>query len=303
MRTRELGRGGSDVSVIGLGAWPIGGGMGAMAESASIATVRAAIDGGITLLDTAQAYRTSESTLGKALRDGYRDRCFLATKVSRDYSPKDVKTAMDNSLQALNVDHVDLYQVHSWGADRYPIEATMEAMARLQEEGKTRYLGVSNFNASQMEEAYGIAAFHSSQPRYNLVDRKIEVEDLPYCEEKGIGNLAHSPLGKGLLTGKYAPGHVFPDDDERSNSPRFQGELFERYCALVARLKVVAADLGITMVQLAIAWCLREKAVSCVLVGAKKPDQVNDHLVAGELDLSEETLARIEDILTDTPEG
>ena len=303
MRTRELGRNGADVSVIGLGAWPIGGGMGVLEEVESIATVRAAIDSGITFLDTAQAYRTSESTLGKALRDGYRDRCFLATKVSGDYSPEGVRTAMENSLRALNVDHVDLYQVHSWKGDQYPIDATMEAMARLQEEGKTRYLGVSNFNASQMEEAYGIAPFHSSQPRYNLVDRQIEAEDLPYCEQKGIGNLPHSPLGKGLLTGKYSPGHVFPEDDERSSRPRFQGELFVNYCALVDRLREVASNLGITMVQLAIAWCLRQKAVSCVLVGAKNPDQVKEHLVAAEVDLEEDVIARIETILDDTPEG
>ncbi|MBK34418.1 MAG: hypothetical protein CME26_02670 [Gemmatimonadetes bacterium] len=303
MKTRELGRGGDQVSVVGLGAWPIGGGMGTLDESESIATVRAAIDNGITFLDTAQAYRTSETTLGKALRDGYRERCFLATKVSRGYSPDDVKAAMDDSLRALNVDHLDLYQVHSWRNDHYPIEATMEAMARVQEEGKTRYLGVSNFNAAQMETAYGFAPFQSSQPRYNMIDRDIEAEDLAYCETKGIGNLAHSPLGKGLLTGKYAPGHVFDTDDERSNFPRFQGDLFARYCGLVDRLQEVAADLGLSMVQLAIAWCLRHQAVSCVLVGAKSPAQVEEHLGAAEADLSEEVVLKIESILEDTPEG
>lgn len=303
MKTRELGRGGANVSVVGLGAWPIGGGMGVLEESESIATVRAAIDSGITLLDTAQAYRTSESTLGKALSDGYRDRCFLATKVSGDYSPEAIRTAMENSLRALNVDHVDLYQIHSWKDNEYPIDATVESIARLQEEGKTRYLGVSNFNATQMEEAYDIAPFHSSQPRYNLVDRRIEAEDLPYCERKGIGNLAHSPLGKGLLTGRYSPGHVFPEGDERSTMPRFQGQLFADYCAVVDRLKEVAGDLGITMVQLAIAWCLRQEAVSCVLVGAKNPTQVEEHLMAAEVDLADEVIERIETILEDTPVG
>ena len=303
MKTRELGRGGANVSVVGLGAWPIGGGMGVLEESESIATVRAAIDSGITLLDTAQAYRTSESTLGKALSDGYRDRCFLATKVSGDYSPEAIRTAMENSLRALNVDHVDLYQIHSWKGNEYPIDATVESIARLQEEGKTRYLGVSNFNATQMEEAYDIAPFHSSQPRYNLVHRRIEAEDLPYCERKGIGNLAHSPLGKGLLTGRYSPGHVFPEGDERSTMPRFQGQLFADYCAVVDRLKEVAGDLGITMVQLAIAWCLRQEAVSCVLVGAKNPTQVEEHLMAAEVDLADEVIERIETILEDTPVG
>ena len=301
MRTRQLGKDGPDVSVIGLGAWPIGGGMGPVEEQIGIATVRSAIDNGITLLDTAQAYRTSESTLGKALGDGYRERCFLATKVSRDYSPEAVRSAMEDSLTALGVDYVDLYQVHSWQNDTYPIEATMETMRLMQEEGKTRYIGVSNFNASQMEQAYSVAPFHSSQPRYNMVDRKIEAEDLPYCEKKGIGNLAHSPLGKGLLTGKYSAGHVFPEDDERSNFPRFKGETFARYCALTDRLSEVAGDLGLTMVQLSIAWCLRQPAVSTVLVGAKNPDQAADYLKAAEVDLTDDAIDRIETILKDTP--
>lgn len=302
MQTRELGRGGPAVSVIGLGAWPIGGGMGVLDEQVSIATVRAAIDSGITFLDTAQAYRTSESTLGRALRDGYRDRCLLATKVGHtDYSPKAVREAMENSLRALGVDHVDLYQVHSWPNDEYPIDATMEAMARLQEEGKTRFLGVSNFNAEQMEIAYNIAPFHSSQPRYNMYDREIEAEDLLYCLEKGIGNLPHSPLGKGLLTGRYSAGHVFSKDDERSDRPRFRGELFAQYCATTDRLKDVAADLGCTMVQLAIAWCLRPAAVSCVLVGAKNPEQVQEHLGAAKVTLDDDAFERIDEILEDAP--
>jgi aryl-alcohol dehydrogenase-like predicted oxidoreductase len=302
MRTRKLGTQGPEVSVIGLGAWPIGGGMGGIDAETGIATVRSAIDSGITLLDTAQAYRTSESTLGRALGDGYRQRCFLATKVSGDYSPAGVRAAMENSLQALGVDYVDLYQVHSWNDD-YPIEATMEEMARLQQEGKTRYLGVSNFNAPQMEQAYACAPFHSSQPQYNMIDRGIESVDLPYCQDKGIGNLAHSPLAKGLLTGKYVSGHVFAEDDERSNFSRFQGDLFTRFCTWSARLVEVAEDLQVTMVQLAIAWCLRQRAVSCVIVGGKSPAQVADYVKAGETDLSAESVARIEVILRDAPQS
>ena len=301
MKTRRLGEDGPEVSVIGLGAWPIGGGMGVLDEKVSIDTVRSSIDSGITLLDTAQAYRTSESTLGKALQDGYRERCFLATKVSQDYSPEGVRAAMDDSLKALGVDHVDLYQVHSWRNDQYPIEATMEAMAKLQEEGKTRYIGVSNFNAEQMETAYGITPFHSSQPRYNMVHRGIESEDLPYCERKGIGNLAHSPLGKGLLTGRYKAGHVFPDDDERSRMPRFQGDVFAQYCSVTQRLSEVAGDLGLSMVQLAIAWCLRQPSVSTVLVGAKNPEQAAEYLPAADAELDEGTLARIDEIFADAP--
>ena len=302
MNYRQLGKDGADIPVIGLGAWPIGGGMGNMDDRECIDTVRTAIDSGITLLDTAQAYRTSEATLGRALKDGYRERCFLATKVSRQYSRGDIENAIENSLRNLDVDYVDLYQIHSWNS-QYPIEESMETMARLQEQGKTRFIGVSNFNAAQMQQAYDIAPFHSNQPRYNMFDRNIEAEDLDFCRQTGIGILAHSPLGKGLLTGKYAPGHIFADDDERAGSPRFQGDLFARYIAVADELKSVAADKNITMVQFAIAWLLRREEVTCVLVGAKNSDQVKEHVGAADVEFSDDELERIEKILQDTPEG
>ena len=302
MNYRQLGKDGADIPVIGLGAWPIGGGMGNMDDRECIDTVRTAIDSGITLLDTAQAYRTSEATLGRALKDGYRERCFLATKVSRQYSRGDIENAIENSLRNLDVDYVDLYQIHSWNS-QYPIEESMETMARLQEQGKTRFIGVSNFNAAQMQQAYDIAPFHSNQPRYNMFDRNIEAEDLDFCRQTGIGILAHSPLGKGLLTGKYAPGHIFADDDERAGSPRFQGDLFVRYIAVADELKSVAADKNITMVQFAIAWLLRREEVTCVLVGAKNSDQVKEHVGAADVEFSDDELERIEKILQDTPEG
>ncbi len=302
MKYRQLGKDGADIPVIGLGAWPIGGGMGNMDDGECIDTVRTAIDSGITLLDTAQAYRTSEATLGRALKDGYRERCFLATKVSRQYSRGDIENAIGNSLRNLDVDCVDLYQIHSWNS-QYPIEESMETMARLQEQGKTRFIGVSNFNAAQMQTAYDIAPFHSNQPRYNMFDRNIEAEDLDFCRQTGIGILAHSPLGKGLLTGKYAPDHIFAEDDERAGSPRFQGDLFARYLAVADELKSVAADKNITMVQFAIAWLLRREEVTCVLVGAKDPDQVKEHVGAADVEFSDDELERIEKILQDTPEG
>ncbi len=300
MNHRQLGKDGADIPVIGLGAWPIGGGMGGLDDRDCIDTVRTAIDSGITLLDTAQAYRTSEATLGKALKDGYRERCFLATKVSRQYSRQDIENAIENSLRNLDVDCVDLYQIHSWNS-QYPIEESMETMARLQEQGKTRFIGVSNFNAAQMQMAYDIAPFHSNQPRYNMFDRNIEAEDLDFCRQTGIGILAHSPLGKGLLTGKYTPGHAFSEDDERAGSPRFQGDLFARYLAVADELKSVAAEKNITMVQLAIAWLLRREEVTCVLVGAKDPDQVKEHVGAADVEFADDELERIEEILQDTP--
>ena len=247
MQLRQLGKHGPEVSAIGLGAWPIGGGLGHVDEGKGIAIVRAAIDKGITLVDTAQGYRTSEETLGKALKDGYRERCFLATKVSGNYSRRGIEQAIEDSLRKLDVDYVDLYQIHGWNPE-YPIEEGMAAMARLREEGKARFIGVSNFNAAQMEQAYTTSPFQSNQPRYHMLDRGIEPEDIPCCEQMGIGILAHSTLGKGLLTGRYRAGHRFPDDDERSEFPRFQGETFAGYCAVAEKLGEVAGDKGLSLV-------------------------------------------------------
>ena len=302
MEYRQLGKDGPKVPVLGLGAWPFGGGMGHVDEQTAIATIHGAIDNGITLIDTAQAYRTSEATVGKALKHGYRERCFLATKVSGNYSREDILSAMENSLRALDVDHVDLYQIHGWNP-QYPIEESMETMVRLQEEGKTRYIGVSNFNAEQMGGALQIARFESNQPRYNLFDRQIEAEDVSFCGREGIGILVHSPLAKGLLTGKYVPDYEFPADDERSGFPRFQGETFARYLAVADQLKGLAQDKGLNLVQLAVAWLLRLPAITCVLVGAKRPAQVEEHGGAVGVTFRDDELARIEAILANAPDG
>jgi len=301
MEYRQLGKGGPQVPVLGLGAWPIGGGMGSVDQAQAIATIHAALDHGINLIDTAQAYRTSEATLGKALKYGYRERCFLATKVSHDYSRKGIRTAIENSLRALQVDYVDLYQIHHW-SDRYPLEEMMETMARLQQEGKTRYLGVSNFTAGQMQQALQITRFQANQPPYNMIDRQIEDEDIPFCEQAGIGIIAHSVLAKGLLAGKYSPDHKFSPNDERSTFARFQGEAFKGYLAMVDRLKEVAQARGLTMVQLALAWALRLPAITCVLVGARNPAQIEEQMGAVGVSFSPDELAQIEAILKDAPQ-
>jgi aryl-alcohol dehydrogenase-like predicted oxidoreductase len=179
----------------------------------------------------------------------------------------------------------------------------METLARLQNEGKTRYIGVSNFNAEQMGQALGNAPFQSNQPCYNLFDRQIEAEDIPFCAREGIGILAHSPLAKGLLGGKYTPDYRFPADDERSGFPRFQGETFVRYLAAADRLQEVARDKGLGLVQLAIAWLLRRPAVTCVLVGAKNAGQVAGQLGAVGVTFGDDELARIDAILADAPKA
>ena len=216
MEHRQLTRDGTQVSVIGLGTWPLSGGMGTMDDQTATAITRAAIDSGINLVDTAQVYHGSEERLGKALKDGYRDRCFLATKVIGDYSPEAIRSAIDSSLRKLEVDCVDLYQIHHPNPS-YPFDETMETLDRLREQGKTRYIGVSNFWVEHMEEALKTNHFQTNQLRYNMLDRRVEAGVLPFCERNGIGVLAHSPLAKGLLTGRYGVDHKFSDDDERAH--------------------------------------------------------------------------------------
>ena len=296
MEYRQLGKNGPQVPAIALGAWPFGGAMGAVEEDVAAATVRAAIDRGITMVDTAQGYRASERIVGRALSGGYRERCFLATKVSSDFSPRAIRAAIENSLRQLAVDCVDLYQVHGWNP-AYPVDASMEAMEQLRQEGKTRYIGVSNFNAGQMALAMETAPFQSLQPGYNLLSRGIEAEDVPFCVEHGIGILAYSPLGQGLLTGRYRPGHRFADDDYRSERAHFQGEQFARTVAITDRLAELAADKGLSLVQLAISWILRLPAISTVLVGAKNPDQLDDHLGAVGVRFSGDELEAIDAVL------
>ena len=301
MEFRQLGENGPDIPVIGLGAWPIGGGMGAVDIKTAVSTIRYAIDQGVRLVDTAQAYRTSELVLGKALRDGYRERCFLATKVSGgNYSRAAMRKAMDNSLRALDVDYVDLYQIHNWDS-QMPLEEQMGILAELRKEGKTRHIGVSNYSRQQLEDALAITRFQSIQPRYNLIDREIEEEILPYCREEGIGVLAHSPLAKGLLTGKFKPQDTFPEDDERSRMERFQGDRFQQYVEVADRLSEIALEKGITLVQLAIAWLLRDPGITCILCGAKNQAQVKDHIGAAGVSFSEDELGRIYNIVKDVP--
>jgi aryl-alcohol dehydrogenase-like predicted oxidoreductase len=297
MEQRALGKDGPPVPVLGFGAWPIGGGMGRVARTAAVAAVRAAIDSGVTLVDTAEGYRTSEEIVGEALRDGYRERCFLATKASMDFSPRGIRAAMEKSLRALRVEQVDLYQVHSWNP-RYPIEKTMEEMRRLRDEGKTRFVGVSNFDAEQMARAVGVCPIQSNQVRYNLFSREIENQTVPWCQAHGVGIIVHSPLAKGLLTGRYTPASVFPPEDERSTVyPEFSGTFLAERLHTAEKLGRIAEKKGISLLQFALAWTLRLSAVSCTLVGAKSVDQVRDHLSAVGVRISTEELLRVESAL------
>ena len=303
MKYRTLGKDGPSISEIGFGAFPIGGAMGPVDRKVGIATVRAAIDAGITLVDTAEGYGESEAIVGEALRDGYRERCFLATKVTHVYTAEGITAALENSLKALRTDVIDLYQIHHWRPE-YSLHETMETMARLQAQGKVRYVGVSNFVAGQLERAMSFAPVRSDQLCYNLFQRADSEEtDFPFCRENGVGVLVHSTLAKGLLSGKYTATRRFsPGADQRSGFAQFQPDRFPIYVKAARELQSVANACGLSLIQLALAWTLRHPAVSGVLVGAKAPDQIADYLPASGVSLEPEILSRIDDILTGVPE-
>jgi myo-inositol catabolism protein IolS len=297
MQTRQLGTNGPPVPVICLGAWPLGGGMGALPDQQVIDTVHAALDCGVTFIDTAEAYRSSESVLGKAL-EGRRDQVILATKLSGDHSPDHMHEAIENSLRALRTDYIDLYQLHA-PKPQFPIEQTMEELLRLKEVGKIRYIGVSNFSAEQHAEALHYGPIESSQPMYSLFARAAEEAVLPYCEAHGIGVIAHSPLAKGLLTGKYTPDYRFADDDERSRMAGFQGARFADALRVADALKQWAAAQGHSLVELAIAWTLANPAVTSCIVGAKSPQQAISNAAAAAWELSADDLRAIDEIQGD----
>ena len=296
MQKRSLGRIGPQVPVLCFGAWPIGGGMGLVPEAQAIDTIHAAIDSGMTFIDTAESYRTSEALIGKAM-NGKRGDVFLATKLSGDnHSAEHVTRAVQNSLRALGTDYIDLYQIHSPQPD-WPIEETMGHLTALRESGVIRYIGVSNFSADQTLEAARFGQIFSSQPRYNALFREAEESILPICKEQGIGVIPHSVLAKGMLSARYAPQHQFTLYDERHTFESFQGEPYDRLWSIIERLRDWASDNGHDVVQLAIAWVLANEAVSSAIVGAKTPEQVQHNALAADWTLTKSDMLEIGSIL------
>jgi aryl-alcohol dehydrogenase-like predicted oxidoreductase len=296
MQYRKLGKKGPKVPVVGFGGWPIGGGMGAVDEKVAIRTVKEAIENGLTFIDTAEAYKSSESRIGKALRGYDRDQYFLATKVIFDLSSKGVINALEKSLKNLGVDYVDLYQIHQWD-DTVPVEETLEAINKLKEQGKLKYIGVSNFRVEHLTRAIKVAPIVSNQINYNMFLRTAENQLLSFCEQHGVGIMVHSTLAKGLLTGQYKQNHRFKKDDERSEFTQYQGNSFNRYIDAAEQLKIIANDIGSSLIALAIAWALRNKEVSIALVGIKNQKELIEPIKAGDLILSDKVINRINDLL------
>lgn len=297
MRLKRMGTDGPEVPVVCFGTWPLGGAYGGYEESQAISTMYAAMDAGLTFIDTAEGYMNAEAIIGKSIK-GRRDELFIATKASGDdHSTEHIHEALNNSLRLMGTDHVDLYQLHR-ATDR-PIEETMGDLLRLRDDGKIRYIGISNFSAEQIDEAAGFGRIHSGQPRYNMLFREVEDDLLPAYERNAIGVMAHSVLAKGLLGGRYKPGDTFPLDDERSGWPAFKGESFERTYEVTQRLQAWAQDRGRDIVQLAIAWPIAHPAVYTSIVGARKPEDLAVLAEAGSWKLSAQELEEIETIQGD----
>ncbi len=310
MRYTRLGQTGLQVSRICLGTWQTGGEWGAFDEQEAVGAARRALDLGINFFDTAQAYGfgASERLLGKSLEAelaSRREEVVIATKgglraagdeVMRDSSPAWLRKGIEQSLRELGTDYVDLYQVH-WPDLRTPFEETAAALDDFVAEGKTRYVGVSNFDPDQMA-AFGRARrIDALQPPYHLFRREIERETLPYCREHGIGVLIYSPLAHGLLSGKFDADVQFAEGDWRRRSSAFRGEDFQGNLRIAGELSRFADERGLTLAQLSIAWALGNPGVDAAIVGARRPAHIEGTAPAGNLDLTPEDRKEIEEII------
>ncbi len=300
------------VSRIGLGTWAIGGtGWGGTNEEESIATIRAALGHGITLIDTAPAYGfgRSEEIVGKALAAGLRENVLIATKaglewhdgkITRNASRDSVMRGAEDSLRRLGTDRIDIYQVH-WPDPNVPIAETAAAMRELFEQGIIQAIGVSNFSVAQMEEFRAVSPLHVLQPPYNLFERAIEAEILPYCRKHRIATLGYSALCRGLLSGRMRADTKFNGDDLRQQSdPKFQPGHFEQYLAAVDRLDRLAHErYGKTVIDLAVRWVL-DKDVTAALWGARHPGQLAPVEAAMGWRLDTAAMVEIDRILAET---
>jgi aryl-alcohol dehydrogenase-like predicted oxidoreductase len=300
------------VSRVAIGTWAIGGWMwGGTDEMESISTIRAALDHGIDVIDTAPVYGfgRSEEIVGKAIAEGrLRDRVVIATKVGlewkdgnvfRNASRGRIMREVEDSLRRLRTDYIDVYQVH-WPDPLVPIEETASAMQVLFNQGKIRAIGVSNFSLDQMERFRSVAALHVLQSPYNLFEREIETELLPYCRKNNIATFGYGALCRGLLSGRMRSDTAFGGDDLRRTDPKFQQPRFGQYLAAVRRLDQLAQErFGKHVIELAVRWML-DQGITTALWGARHPDQLQpvDEVTGWRLDAA--TKAEIDRILRET---
>jgi aryl-alcohol dehydrogenase-like predicted oxidoreductase len=311
MDKRTFGNTDIQVTPVGLGTWAIGGWMwGGNDEAQSIDTIHRAIDKGIGLVDTAPVYGfgRSEEIVGKALSDGRRDQVALATKVAlnwnddhdkvwRDASASRIEREVEDSLKRLQTDRIDIYQVH-WPDPKTPMEETARALEKLYQAGKIRAIGVSNFTPSQMDELQKSVPLHSLQPPYNLFEREIEQDILPYCRENGIATITYGGLCRGFLTGKMREDTQFTGDDLRKNDPKFQGDRYRQYLNAVAELDAFARErYQKSVLALALRWLVDQPGVTTALWGARRPEQLDPVDEIDGWSLDKNAMAEIDGIL------
>jgi aryl-alcohol dehydrogenase-like predicted oxidoreductase len=325
MQHRPLGQSGIQASVVGLGTWAIGGWMwGGTDEAKAIEGIRAGIDAGMDFIDTAPIYGfgLAEEIVCKAI-EGHRDEVVLATKcgmrwdrtegdhffntrdgkpIYRYLGPDSMREEVERSLKRLGTDRIDLYQTH-WQETTTPREETMAALVELKQQGKIRAIGVSNCALDQLKEYEKVGPVDSAQERYSMLDRKLEADLLPYCDDQGIAVLAYSPLGLGLLTGKVGPDRQFTGDDQRLRDPRFSVENRKKVAAMLDEFKSIAEGHGLTMAQLVIAWTAAQRGVTHALVGVRNVQQARENARAGDVVLSRDELATMDRIIREHAAG
>jgi len=319
MKTRQLGQSDLRITRIGVGAWAIGGGQwefawGPQNDDQSIAAIRAGLDLGINWIDTAAVYGLghSETVVGRAVKD-LRSRPYIFTKcslvwdeagnISHNLQAASIRRECDASLKRLGLDTIDLYQIHwpAWkgapeSASPGSIEEAVGALAKLKEEGKIRNIGVSNFNPQQIRRAQAVATITSLQPPYSLVATNVESAILPYVLSQRMGVIVYSPMGSGLLTGAMTRERIaaMPKDDWRKSDPNFQEPLLSRNLELVERLRSVGQRYGASPGEVAIAWTLKNPAVTAAIVGVRSPEQAKGIAGAANLDVTASEIAEIE---------
>jgi aryl-alcohol dehydrogenase-like predicted oxidoreductase len=314
MKTRQLGTSELHITPIGFGSWAVGGGgyqfgWGPQDDEQSIAAINHALDLGINWIDTAAVYGLghAEEVVARALK-GRAERPYIFTKCERVWNEhgeiggslkaQSIRRECENSLRRLQVDVIDLYQIH-WPDPEADIEEGWSAMAELKKEGKVRYIGVSNFNVGQMRRAMEIAPIASLQPPFSMIKRDIEKDILPFCQEQHIGVIVYSPMASGLLTGSMTRERIarLPDDDWRRSDAEFREPRLSRNLELVETLNEIAFVHNVTPGVVAIAWTLQHQGVTGAIVGARRPEQVDGIIAAAEFRLRDSETAQIEEFL------